>query len=171
MPQLRDPNFSRAVVLMVEHTLESSFGLIVNRRSDTPISEIMTLLSVDWANPDECVWIGGPVTQGSGWLLHEPVESAPNAGTIDLQPGLSLSNSPEQLRALAEHPPKRLRFLMGYAGWGGGQLEVELARGDWLLAEASADFIFSTPPDEMWDAALRELGADPASLVPGAGVH
>ena len=62
MPQLSDQNFGRSVVLMVEHTQESSFGLIVNRRSDTPMSEVMTLLDVTWAESDDRVWIGGPVT-------------------------------------------------------------------------------------------------------------
>ena len=171
MPQLPDPNFARSVVLMIEHSEEGSLGLVVNRPTDTPVAEVMKPIGVSWRDPEGLVWLGGPVMPGSGWLLHEPVSTAPNEGTVDLVPGLSLSNSPQQLRALAERPPGRLRFLMGYAGWGGGQLEGELARGDWLLAEVSADFIFATPHDQMWTAALHQLGADPATLVPGGGVH
>ena len=171
MPQMGDPNFRRSVVLMVEHNAEQSFGLVVNRPSEVPVSEVMTPLGVAWRETDARVFMGGPVAPGSGWLLHEPVDNALDDATLDLVPGLSLSNSREQLLAFAEQPPGRLRFLMGYAGWGGGQLESELARGDWLLAEASAELIFSTPPEEMWNAALAQLGVDPAALVPGAGIH
>ena len=171
MPQMVDPNFRRSVVLMVEHSAEQSFGLIVNRPSETPVSDVMTPLGVRWRDPDALVWMGGPVAPGSGWLLHEPVDYALDGATVDLVPGLSLSNSHEQLQALAEQPPGRLRFLMGYAGWGGGQLEAELARGDWLLAEADAELIFATPAEGMWHAALARLGVDPAALVPGAGIH
>ena len=171
MPHLSDPNFRRAVVLMVQHTAETSFGLIVNHPTDTPITEVMTPLGVKWHKPGDIVWMGGPVMPGSGWLLHEPADYAVDDATLNLIPGLSLSNSQVQLRTLAEQPPGHLRFLMGYAGWGGGQLESELARGDWLLAEASAELIFTTPAEEMWEAALRQLGVDPASLVPASGVH
>ena len=140
MPHLHDPNFTRAVVLMVEHSDEGSFGLIVNHPSDLPAIE-------------QCA------------PCHRPGE------TLAVAPGIALSTSPDLLRDIAEAPPSRVRFLLGYSGWGPGQLASEMVRGSWLHVEASPELVFDTPADEMWEAALRTLGIDPESLVPGVGVH
>ena len=64
-----------------------------------------------------------------------------------------------------------MRFLAGYAGWGSHQLESELAQGAWLTADVTPELVFDTPPERMWDVALRSLGIEPGALVPGAGVH
>ena len=83
MPQMGDPNFRRSVVLMVEHNAEQSFGLVVNRPSEVPVSEVMTPLGVSWREADARVFMGGPVAPGSGWLLHEPVDYALDDATLD----------------------------------------------------------------------------------------
>ena len=72
---------------------------------------------------------------------------------------------------LAARPPVRLRFLLGYAGWGALQLEHELAEGAWLLAPATAELVFATPAEDLWEVAIQSLGIDPSSLVPATGVH
>jgi len=83
-----------------------------------------------------------------------------------------LSTSPDRLSRLLEpNPPPRTRLIIGYSGWGPGQLEFELQQSAWLLSDVSADLIFSTPPDRMWDTAIRRLGADPAALQMSRGVH
>ncbi len=172
MPQLRDPNFERAVVLMVEHTDHGSFGLILNRPTSLRIAEVMSSLDVAWTgNPDAVVWYGGPVMPGTGWLLHPPSTDPADGGVITVGPGIELSTSPEQLRALAAQPPAGMRFLMGYSGWGSAQLEGELVTSSWLTADATPELVFGTPPEQMWDAATRSLGIDPTTLVPAAGVH
>lgn len=172
MPQLEDPNFERSVVLMVEHTDHGSFGLIVNRPTSIQVREVMSSMDVAWTgHPDTVVWYGGPVMPGTGWLLHSPTSGAADEGLITVAPGIALSSSPEQLRELAAHPPPRLRFLMGYSGWGSAQLEGELATSSWLSAEATPELVFATPPDSMWQAAMHSLGIDPTSLVPAVGVH
>ena len=172
MPQLDDPNFERAVVLMVEHTEQGSFGLIMNRPTDVEVAEVMQSMGVEWlGDPDALVWSGGPVMPRTGWLLHEPTGAPPGPGTVCVAPGIELSTSPQQLQALAGDPPEKLRFLMGYSGWGSTQLEGELAAGSWLWAESRPDLIFDTAAERMWQTVLHSLGVEPATLVQGSGVH
>jgi putative transcriptional regulator len=172
MPQLDDPNFARAVVLMVQHGDQGSFGLVLNRPSETPVIDVTAPMGMRWrGDPSAVIWVGGPVSPESGWLLHEPTDSVTAQGTLEVTDRISLSTSPENFRALVESPPRRVRFLAGYAGWGAHQLESELAQGAWLTADVTPELVFDTPPERMWDAALRSLGIEPSSLVPGVGVH
>lgn len=183
MPQMLDPNFTRAVVLMVEHNEDGSFGLILNQQSDMSVGSLLQVLELEWKGDEEAmVWTGGPVMPTSGWVLHEPCEvvgpGAPDlqtgleeGGTVDIAPGLSLSTSPAKLQAIAAEPPGRVRFLLGYAGWGPGQLAEEMTRGSWLHADVDSELIFETPADDMWETALRSLGVDPDTIVQGRGIH
>lgn len=172
MPQLPDPNFNRSVVLMIEHSEESSLGLIVNRPATLLVSEVLEQLEIEWAGiEDAVVWQGGPVEPYRGCVLHAPVPVAADDAPIEVVPGISLSTTADQLRELAGRPPASFRFLLGYSGWGEGQLEREMAEGAWLLAPATADLVFGTPPDQMWEAAISSLGIDPATLVPAGGIH
>jgi len=172
MPQLDDPNFTHAVVLMVQHNEQGSFGLVVNRPSEMAVLDVMEPLGMAWrGDPGQVLFVGGPVAPESGWLLHEPTAGVQGEGTVDVTEGIALSTAPEHFRALAERPPRRLRFLAGYAGWGEHQLESELAQGAWLTAAVTPELIFDTPPERMWEEALRSLGIEPGALVPGVGVH
>ena len=86
--------------------------------------------------------------------------------------GLYLSTSPDLLRRLLEpSPPARTRLIVGYSGWGPGQLEAELKESAWLISDVDRDLIFNTPPERMWETAIRRLGADPAALQMSRGVH
>ena len=89
-----------------------------------------------------------------------------------MQEGLYLSSSPELLRAVLEQrPAPRARVIAGYAGWGPGQLDAELAQSAWLIGDVDLDLIFDIDAEAMWDTAIRRLGADPSSLQPSHGVH
>lgn len=172
MPQMTDPNFYRTVVLMIEHTERGSVGVIVNRPTTTTIAEVMRQVEIGWnGDPEALVFFGGPVEPRSGWLLHDPAGPSESEETIQLAPGLAVSTSPDLLSQLAEHPRERMRLLLGYSGWSEGQLERELAGGAWVLAEASAELVFATPHEEMWEAALHQLHIDPTSLFPASGIH
>ena len=86
--------------------------------------------------------------------------------------GLYLSTSPDLLRRLLEpNPPSQTRLIIGYSGWGAGQLEAELEESSWLMSDIDRDLIFNTPADRLWEAAIRRLGADPATLQMSRGVH
>ena len=173
MPQLADPNFSRAVVLMIEHGDQGSFGLVINHPSPIKASELLDSLEMSWRGDDSAVvWAGGPVSPSTGWVLHEPVGSAPlGQGTIEITSTISLSTSPDRLRAIASAPPRNVRLLLGYSGWGPGQLAQEMARGAWLHTAADPRLVFETPPEDMWEAAMKSLGIDPRDLFIGRGVN
>jgi len=171
MPQMTDPNFARSVVLLCRHEREGAMGLVVNRRTDTLVSSVVELdPPVETDSPLE-IWVGGPVEPERGWLLlgYDPG----HGDTLDVGVGLHLSASADVLRRLLEAPAlePQTRFLLGYAGWGGGQLESELAASAWLTAPVSKSLIFDTPADSMWEAAIRGLGVDPYALQMGGGIH
>ena len=173
MPQLADPNFSRSVVLMIEHGAQGSFGLVINHPSPIKASELLDSLEMSWAGDESAVvWAGGPVSPSTGWVLHEPLGIAePGGGTISITSSISLSTSPDRLRAIANAPPRSIRLLLGYSGWGPGQLEAEMSRGAWLHAAADPALVFDTDPDDMWESAMRSLGINPESLFTGRGVN
>jgi putative transcriptional regulator len=173
MPQLADPNFSRAVVLMIEHSPQGSFGLVINHPSPIKASELLDSLEMSWQGDDSAVvWAGGPVSPSTGWVLHEPMGIAqPGQGTIAITSSISLSTSPDRLRAIANQPPRNIRLLLGYSGWAPGQLEAEMARGAWLHVTADPKLVFDTPPDDIWESAMSSLGINPASLFVGRGVN
>jgi putative transcriptional regulator len=174
MPQLADPNFSRAVVLMIEHSEQGSFGLVINHPSPIKATELLDSLEMAWRGEDSAVvWAGGPVSPSTGWVLHEPVTvaAANTGGTIEITSTISLSTSPDRLRVIASQPPRNVRLLLGYSGWGPGQLAAEMARGAWLHTNADPKLVFETPPDEMWEAAMKSLGVNPADLFVGRGVN
>src|SRR5215510_7101542 len=131
MPQLADPNFSRAVVLMIEHGEAGSFGLVINHPSPIRAAELLDSLEMSWRGEDTAVvWAGGPVSPSTGWVLHEPIgiAQAGVGGTIAITSSISLSTSPERLRAIASQPPRNIRLLLGYSGWGPGQLDRKSTR-------------------------------------------
>lgn len=171
MPQLTDPNFNRSVVLLCKHSEEGAFGVIVNRPLVTSGRVVVQLDPPVATERDLQVWVGGPVEPQRSWIL---AGHAPDGGDAVMQitEGLFLSTSPDLLRRLLEpNPPRRARLMVGYSGWGAGQLEAELEESAWLLSDVDPDLIFNTPPDRMWEAAIRRLGADPANLQISRGVH
>jgi putative transcriptional regulator len=181
MPQLIDPNFSRTVVLLCKHREDGAFGLVVNRPLVTTGPVVVEVraqeesLEQTTASSDREfeVWIGGPVEPQRSWILvgHDEDEDEERRGKR-VAPGLYLSTSPELLhRVLGPSPPARTRLIVGYSGWGPGQLEAELEASAWLISDIDRDLIFSTPSDRMWEAAIRRLGADPATLQMSRGVH
>lgn len=172
MPQMVDPNFARSVVLLCRQEDDGALGLVVNRPTDTLVSSIVQLDAPPTEESKMSVWVGGPVEPERGWLLLGFDPGSPDALTIG--EGLYLSASADVLRALLEaedESEKYGRFLLGYAGWSGGQLENELAESAWLTADVSRSLIFDTPPEQMWEAAIRSLGIDPFALQMGGGVH
>jgi putative transcriptional regulator len=170
MPQLTDPNFARTVVLLCEHGPEGALGLIVNRTAEVGAAE-----AVDFEPPLETpnqipLHLGGPVEPDRGWIL---TTQKPEVEHKDLGGGLYLAASPALLRETLESSslPRRTMVLAGYAGWSAGQLDAELSDSAWLIAPLELDLIFEIPPAASWEMAIRRMGADPALLQMGHGVH
>ncbi len=177
MPQLHDPNFERSVILLCEHSEEAAFGLVLNRPTERPASEVVRLMppvSLTRAERRQTgleLWLGGPVEPERGWILmgDEPGDS----DAVRVCDGVFLSASPQLLRKLLEGPPpSRTRLLTGYAGWGAGQLDAELAASAWLHSDVDPDIVFDMHPTDMWEMTIRRMGADPFLLQMGGGtVH
>ena len=174
MPQLLDPNFKRAVVLLVHHDEEGTFGVVLNRTTQITAPSLCATLEIDWCGaPDELVDWGGPVQPNTGWVLFEDADSVgeDDEGSKTLGDGIQFAGSVDALRRVAGDPPDRMRVLLGYAGWGPGQLEAELSEGAWLVAPIASDVLFDVQSAKMWDHVLRSFGIDPATLVATRGVH
>jgi putative transcriptional regulator len=171
MPQLVDPNFKRTVVLLCTHNQDGAFGLVVNRPLVT-VGRVVVDLNPPVATERELqVWVGGPVEPQRSWMLVAGDSNEDASGT-PLTDGLYLSTSPDLLRRVLEpDPPSNTRLIVGYSGWSPGQLEGELQESAWLISDVDPALIFATPPEHMWERAIRRLGADPSSLHTSRGVH
>jgi putative transcriptional regulator len=172
MPQMVDPNFARSVVRLCKHEKEGAMGLVVNQQTETRAATMVLLDPPPQRDSGLEIWIGGPVEPQRGWLLLGYDPGTPEA--LAIGEGLYLSASAEVLRKLIENGgdgKTQHRFFLGYAGWGGGQLESELAASAWLTIDVSKDLVFGTAPERMWETAIRSLGIDPYALQMGSGVH
>ncbi len=157
--RLADPNFSHCVIYLVSHTKEGSMGLVVNRVFGAiSLKDLFGDLGSQGAGKSKIdLHYGGPVEFNRGFVLHSGDYAG--ASTQLFRNGIALSTGPDIVRAVAEgRGPKRAKFLAGYAGWGAGQLEQEVARGDWLVAPADPELIFSTEPASVWEKALQHAG-------------
>lgn len=170
MPQLVDPHFQRTVVLMIEHGESGSLGLVINRPTGLTFADLSRgqELKVSPHREADLVFQGGPVEPHRGFVLHD-------SGTVEekvqLVPGLFLSVTTDALEPLLLDDVASLRFCLGYAGWGPGQVERELQQGSWLFTEASKDTVLVTQAEEVWAQAIKSMGVDPAMLVSSGGVN
>jgi putative transcriptional regulator len=174
MPQLRDPNFSRTVVLLCEHGRDGAVGFVVNRPTDIRAANAVTLDPPPKRDSGLRLWTGGPVETNRGFLLLGNDPGSDHGQRVG--EGFYLTSSMDVLRPLmeanpAELPQQRCRLLLGYAGWRPGQLDDELAASAWLTAPADPDLVFGTPPEDMWETAIRGLGVDPMALTPAPGIQ
>ncbi len=154
--QMGDPRFARTVVFMVEHDAHGALGLVVNR----PFRELQIALLLERLGEDARgisgtirVYYGGPVEPGRAFVLHTPDYMAD--GTQVVPGGIALTAQPEILRALAAGTgPRRSLLAFGYAGWAPGQLENEIARGDWHIVPADVALVFGEGADAKWERAM-----------------
>ena len=160
-PGLVDPNFRRTVVLVGEHGDEGAMGVVLNRPSPASVEEAVPLLA-ELVGERELVHVGGPVQPQAIVVLGE-FEEPERAGvlvfgTVGFLPG-EIEDA-EEVGALS-----RARVFAGYAGWGAGQLEEELAEAAWIVEQALPDDVFTDDPDGLWSAVLRRKGGTFALLA------
>lgn len=152
-PSLVDPNFRRSVVLVGEHGDEGALGVILNRASESTIDEALPELGA-LVPGSESIHVGGPVQPSAIVVLAEFAQPELAAAIVLEDVGfLPAEVDPDALGEL-----RRARVFAGYAGWGPGQLDDELAEGSWIVAPAVADDVFTVDPDELWSDALRRKG-------------
>jgi putative transcriptional regulator len=152
-PALHDPNFRRTVILVGEHSDDGALGVVLNRTSGTTVDEALPELTpiVDGA---EAIHVGGPVQPSAIVVLAEFAQPE-QAGTLVLDDVgfLPAEVDPDGLGEL-----RRARVFAGYAGWGPGQLDGELAEGSWIVEPAVPDDVFTPQPEELWSDVLRRKG-------------
>jgi putative transcriptional regulator len=171
MPQMADPNFAKTVVLLCDYTDKGAFGLVVNRPMTDPAWTMVKTEPPIEVDRDLRLYIGGPVDQQRTWILMSDPQG-PEDEQREIAPGVLLSVSHELTLQLLQAPPSnRERIIVGYAGWGAGQLEKELAASSWLITDVDPLLIFGVPAEEMWETAIRRLGTDPSALQTSSGVH
>ena len=165
VPQMLDPNFMHTVVLMVDHSEEGAYGFVVNREFGYTVKALFP----DHALLSDCdfpVHSGGPVGDEQLTFLHRLAEDIP--GGQEVAPGLYRGGDPEAMaRVLASgaNVSDQLRLVIGYSGWGGGQLEAELSLGSWVPAPYDPALVFeSTVQEAAWRQALRGLGKEGEGL-------
>lgn len=173
VPAMHDPNFSRTVTLLCQHTEEGAMGLMLNRSSEYKLGDVLEQMQIttdDEALAAAPVLIGGPVQPERGFVLHEPGTDTWDS-TFRLSEHLSLTTSRDILAAMARgEGPKRALIALGYAGWSEGQLESELQDNSWLTVAADGAILFDTPLEQRWSAAARLMGVD-LNLLPDYAGH
>ena len=171
MPQMDDPNFAQSLVYLVEHTPHGAMGLVINRPSGLNLYALLQRLRPEQLPPPHCldipVYAGGPVQTERGFVLHPATHSY--WATLRLGE-LSLTTSLDVLFLIAYGQADHDYLItLGYAGWGDGQLERELADNVWLNCPASIELLFHTPWQQRHDGAIGLLGIDPRHLSGQAG--
>lgn len=172
MPGLEDPNFFHSVTYICEHNEEGALGLVINRPLHMQLGEILRHINLNHAEPAAKqirVHLGGPVQQDRGFVLHEPLGDWD--ATLKVTDRIGITSSIDILEAIAvNRGPERSLIALGYAGWGAGQLEREMAENAWLSGPADPDILFNTPDEERWKAAAASLGID-LDLLSGEAGH
>ncbi len=158
--KLGDPRFANTVIYMVDHDAKGAMGLIVNRALGVgPLDKLLKGFGIEDEDLAGTIRLhyGGPVDTGHGFILHSTDYEGPGTRVVNKE--MALTTKPEVLKAIAKgEGPKRSLFALGYAGWGPGQLEGEIARDDWVTAPADQDLIFSDDLESTWDRAIKMAG-------------
>ena len=172
MPGMGDPRFEHSVVFMCSHTDEGAMGLIVNKPAeDVRLSNLLEQLDITQDAPgiDMAVHFGGPVEGARGFVLHSS-EYNSRLHSLVIGNGFSMTATLDILEDIAAGAgPQDALMMLGYAGWGPGQLEAEIAMNGWLTADPDKTLIYGARDEEKWGAALATLGVDPLTLSASAG--
>lgn len=172
MPGMVGGVLANTVIYICEHNADGALGLVINRPTDITVGDLLERIDLDLSleiGPvkDSPVFFGGPVQTDRGFVLHAPG----SAYSSSVQLGaMTLTTSRDVLEDVSQgHGPNRLMIYLGYAGWGAGQLESEMARNAWLNVAASHEVLFDVPAEDRYNVALSQLGIDPLMFTGEAG--
>lgn len=174
-PPLGDPNFDKTVVLLAVHSEGGALGFVVNRPAPMTLGELLSFAGYgsDLKDPAP-VYLGGPVQPSSGWILClDPALEAEESGVIPVGSRVRVTSSRGAFDALAADAvrgavaadPRRRTVLLGYSGWGPGQLEREIAAGAWLPVPLDERILFDVAADRRWELAYGLLGLSPIEVM------
>lgn len=156
-PFLKDPNFLRTVVFLCEHKEEGSFGLVLNRKFENTLDELIPELE-GFKIP---VYYGGPVQMDTIHFLHQYPDEIP--GSFEVIKGVYWGGDFEIVLQMIKNEKldyNKIRFFIGYSGWSDGQLNDEMTEKTWLTVKATRKLIFHRKYEEIWKDSLKELGGD-----------
>ena len=179
MPGMMDERFARSVIYICAHSAEGAMGIVLNRpAANVNMPDLLVQLEIvpeleRIRLPQKVgsmqVLIGGPVETSRGFVLHSPDFHLAQS-TLPIDDGICLTATIDILRAIAAgRGPENAVLALGYAGWGAGQLEMELQANGWLNTPADAELVFNTAADLRYEMALRRIGIEPAMLSMEAG--
>jgi putative transcriptional regulator len=163
---MQDPRFHHSVILLLQHDASGAFGLVINRWiAEKPIATLLTDSNGGSDAADKKlnrtipVFLGGPVQPERGFIVHSAEYGRPE--TLPVGEAFAMTASREILRDIGrQQGPNKYLFAVGYAGWGAGQLESEIARRDWFTAPADPELVFDAERDQVWERALARRTRD-----------
>ena len=162
MPTLEDPNFHHTTTYICEHDADGALGVVINRPLDIQLGEILMHMDIHTDDVDIAslpVYMGGPVQSDRGFVLHEPTGNW--EATLKVTDNIGITSSRDILAAIAAgEGPENAIITLGYAGWGAGQLEQELAANTWLSGPADRNIVFNIPYERRWLEAAALIGVD-----------
>ncbi len=171
MPSMADPNFHHTVTYICEHNEHGALGLIINRPLDIDLGEVFQQLSLASTSDNIAntpILRGGPVELERGFVIHESPDEWESTATV--RDSIKVTTSQDILSAMAAGDgPNRAVVVLGYAGWGAGQLEYEITENAWLNTPASTHIVFETPFEQRWQEAAELMGVDLATISTQAG--
>lgn len=171
MPGLNDSSFAHSVTYICEHTEQGAMGVVINMATTMLLKEIFAQMDLKDVSDqgDQIVMSGGPVQPERGFVLHSP--DTKWHSTLEISPDISMTASRDIIVALAAGTgPRHALIALGYAGWGEGQLEAEIAANSWLTVPANKNVIFDTPLEQRWTVAAQALGID-VNLISSTAGH
>lgn len=172
MPGMGDPRFEKAVILICAHSEEGSMGLIVNKPAPgVDVVDLLEQLNIPRAKESHAIRVhfGGPVEHSRGFVLHSGDYTASDA-TLRVDTDFGMTATLDVLEEIARGSgPEAAVLMLGYSGWGPGQLEAEILHNGWLTCDASPELVFATDSGAIWNNALSSLGIDPTGLSAAAG--
>ncbi|MFC3337726.1 YqgE/AlgH family protein [Paracandidimonas soli] len=172
MPGVVSGSLANTVIYVCEHNENGALGLVINRPTDLTVGDLLKRIELEPAQEGSAsqqapVFFGGPVQTDRGFVLHEP--AGEYNSSIHLG-NLALTTSRDVLQDVSQGKgPGRVLVTLGYAGWGAGQLESEMAQNAWLNVSSSEDILFDVPSEQRYSAALAKLGIDPLMLAGDVG--
>lgn len=172
MPDMGDSRFTHAVIYLCAHSDEGAMGLIVNKpQPEVRFSDLLEQLKIPRSDHVRNIRVhfGGPVEHARGFVLHSR-DYRSEAGTLNVDGAIGMTGTLDVLEDMARGTgPDRAMLALGYAGWGPGQLESEIAQNGWLTSDPADEIVFGRADEHKWSAALKGLGIDPIMLSSTAG--
>lgn len=172
MPSMADPNFSRSVTLLCQHNEQGAIGITVNRQSGFTLAELFFQLEINCDDEEilsRSVLEGGPVSPDHGFVLHTPMQGFDSS--VQINDDIMVTTSRDVLASIAAgNGPQDFLVALGYAGWGDGQLELEMRQNAWLSVPVDKRILFESDLQNRWQNAIGKLGINAHDLS-GVGGH